>query len=192
MAAAAPALGVAPEEGRRTIAYVFWHVPAPGVDPARYESRLAAFHRVLARSGIPGLIASRAERVRGAPWLGGAGYADWYLVRDMAALGDLNRLAVAGAAGEAHAAVAALSGPGAGSVFALVRGDGDARTAWWWLTKARGVAYDAFYASLPATAALWRRQMVLGPTPEFALAGEATPPAGGEAVRTEHTPVAVP
>ncbi|MCL6595076.1 MAG: hypothetical protein K6V73_02560 [Firmicutes bacterium] len=167
-------------------------MPARGVDPARYESRLAAFHLALARAGVPGLIASRAERVRGAPWLGDAGYADWYLVRDMAALGDLNRLAVAGEAGEAHAAVAALSGPGAGSVFALVRGDGAGRTAWWWLAKARGIAYDTFYASLPATVTLWRRQMVLGPTPEFALGGEAAPPSGVEAVRTEHAPVAVP
>jgi hypothetical protein len=41
-----------------------------------------------------------------------------------------------------------------------------------WLAKAKGMPYPDFYASLPPTRFLLRRQMVLGPAPEFCAAGE--------------------
>jgi hypothetical protein len=160
------------------LAYVFWHKPRDGVDPAVYEAHLATFHAALG-------LRSRAERVRGAPWLTGDGYADWYFAEDWEALGDLNRLAVSGGAAGPHAAVAALMGWGAGSVMALVRGGTDFQSVWRWLVKPPGMPYEAFYASVPPQATLWRRQMVLGPVFEFAMAG-ASGDGAMEAARTEH------
>jgi len=40
------------------------------------------------------------------------------------------------------------------------------------------VAYADFYAGLPPAAAVWRRQMVLGPAPEFCAAGALEVPGG--------------
>jgi ribosomal protein S18 acetylase RimI-like enzyme len=168
------------------LAYVFWHAAAAGIDPEGYEERLAAFHAALAARGVPGLAAHWAERVRDAPWLQGPGYADWYVVRDFAALGELNRLAVSGVAQAPHAAVAAWSDRGAGSLLALVRGEVGHRPVWRWVARPRGLPYDAFYAAVPAAATLWRRQLVLGAVPEFALAGDGPTPAGQGVARTEH------
>lgn len=156
------------------IAYLFWHRPGAGVDAARYEARLAAFHAALA-------VPSRAERVRGAPWMAGDGYLDWYFLPDWTALGALNRAAVSGAVEGPHAAVAGLAGWGAGGVVALLAGDRAFQTVWRWLSKPDGMTYAAFAAALPAGGTLWQRQMVLGPQPEFALAGD-----GAEGVRTRH------
>jgi hypothetical protein len=156
------------------IAYLFWHQPSAGVGAARYEARLAAFHAALA-------VPSRAERVRGAAWMAGDGYLDWYFVPDWTALGELNRAAVSGAAEGPHAAVAELAGWGAGGVAALVAGDRAFRPAWRWLAKPDGMTYGAFTARMPAGATLWQRQMTLGPQPEFALAGDGT-----EGVCTRH------
>ena len=41
-----------------------------------------------------------------------------------------------------------------------------------WLAKPRGTPYPDFYAGLPQTPFLLRRQMVLSPGPEFCGAGE--------------------
>jgi hypothetical protein len=39
-----------------------------------------------------------------------------------------------------------------------------------WLAKPKGMSYADFYAALePVRGSLWRRQMVLGPTPEFGI-----------------------
>ncbi len=156
------------------LAYLFWHRPRTGVDASEYEARLAAFHAALG-------AASRAERVRGAPWMDGDGYVDWYFVTDWADIGALNQAAVTGAAGVAHAALAELTGWGVGGVMALVTGEHGFRRAWRWLAKRDGEAYPDFHARMPAGGTLWRRQLVLGPHPEFAAAGEGT-----EGARTAH------
>jgi hypothetical protein len=41
-----------------------------------------------------------------------------------------------------------------------------------WLSKPRGVSYPDFHASLPAEPFLLRRQLALGPAPEFCAGGE--------------------
>jgi hypothetical protein len=81
-------------------------------------------------------------------------------------------------AAEAEARAAAA---GAGALYRLVRGEpegiepavAEARFAAW-LTKGKQRTYDELFASLePLTTqpgvSLWRRQMVLGPAPEFCL-----------------------
>jgi len=106
-----------------------------------------------------------------------------------AALGVLERAAVARGHETAHAAVAAHSGPGRGGVYELVEGDAQpaasARAVW--VTPAAGRARLSLEALLgdgidPARDGLWRRSLVLGPAPEYCvLAGEE--PAGVAATR---------
>jgi hypothetical protein len=173
------------------LAYVFWHWPKPDLSPAEYEQLQRAFHAALAAAKPTGFVRSTPLRVDGqAPWLKTAGaggahvpaYADWYLVDDFAALGPLNTQAVSGVCEAPHTAVAHAMALGAGSLLTL-HGEPPVpdvattrHTAW--LTKPRDMPYADFYAAVatvtPPTS-LWRRAMVLGPTPEFALLA-ATPP----------------
>jgi hypothetical protein len=170
------------------LAYVFWHAPAAGVE-AEYEAHLGRFLAALEAARVPGLIRCWTERVDGAPWLAGPGYADWYLVESFAALGTMNHAAVTGTVGAAHDRIARLAGPGAGSILGLVRGDGGPAARWVWRSKPRGMSYEAFYRTWPAAVTAWRRQLVLGPTPEFALAdGPALTLEPGDVV-THHTVV---
>jgi hypothetical protein len=67
-------------------------------------------------------------------------------------------------------------GAGAGSLLHLSDAAADEAGARWatWLSKPTGVPYDPFYQRLAPVrgrdgGSLWRRQMVLGPTPEFCL-----------------------
>jgi hypothetical protein len=162
------------------LAYVFWHRPADGVAAGEYETLLAAFHDALAASPPAGFRQSCAFRVSGAPWVpgGGSGYEDWYLIEHAAALDPLNQAAVTGPRQRPHDVVAARAGWGAAGLY-LLRGGapafgelGQAR----WFSKPPGRAYDSFYHEISQSAgaepwALWCRQMVLGPTPEFCIHG---------------------
>jgi hypothetical protein len=144
------------------LAYVFWH-SASG-DVAAYEERLRAFHDVI---GVP----SAWFRVSGLPWIpGGDGYEDWYLVEDWAALGALQDRAVSGARRELHDAAAAGTAWGTAGLYALRRGEPILRTVRFaaWRSKPAGLGYACFEPSLPG-AAVWQRQMTLGPSPEYAL-----------------------
>jgi hypothetical protein len=141
---------------------VFWHRPADPADPARYEARLAAFHDRLRSDPPAGFRGSAAFRV-GVPWIDGAGYEDWYLVDDWHSVGVLNAAAVDAVHQHDHDAVARDAGAGAGGLFALKAGDLDLReagsAAW---THRPPPTPDGDYA-------LWQRQMVLGPAPEYCL-----------------------
>lgn len=168
------------------IAYVFWHRPAPGVAAARYEKLLMAFHQTLAGDPPQGFLGSGVHRLPRVPWLplqeGGGGreweaYEDRYLLDGSAGLDALDRAAVTGARETAHAAVAALAGQGAGGLYRCRReGAGaEGRSDALWLSKPRGQPYPEFLAELDTIAAegvaVWQRQMVLGPAPEFVLLG---------------------
>jgi hypothetical protein len=155
-----------------TLAYVFWHRPA---EPADYENALARFHAALAADPPAGFVASAALRLHAPPpWLPGAGpvYEDWYLVTDWTAVGALDAAAAAGSRAPTHDAVAHASGDGAGALYGLVSGPArppeGGRTAW--LSKPAGVPPAAFHATLAGQ--VWRRRMVLGPAPEYAVVGE--------------------
>jgi hypothetical protein len=161
-----------------TLAYVFWHWPEPDAPVAEYEGSLLEFHVLLAGSGVEGFIASASFRIRGVPWANGGGeaYADWYLLEGSFALDPLNEVAVSGRRRASHDRAAHLAAGGAGGLLRLREGDPDLEAARveTWISKPKGMSYADFYGRLgPAVAGgaeLWRRQMVLGPEPEFCLA----------------------
>ena len=146
----------------RLLAYVFWHRPAESIDPAAYEARLAAFHDRLRADPPPGFRGSAAFRVD-VPWIG-AGYEDWYLADDWHSVGVLNAAAVDAVHRADHDAVAREAGAGAGGLFALKGGDLP-------LERAGAAAWSSDHPPEPGRGgfALWQRQMVLGPAPEFCL-----------------------
>jgi hypothetical protein len=160
------------------LAYVFWHWPARDLTAEEYEQLQRAFHTALAQARPDGFQRSIVFRVDGAaPWLGGSpAYADWYLVDGSAALDPLNVAAVSGICEQPHAHVAHAMAAGAGSLFGLRDNDPelDAARLATCLTKPRSMPYETFYAAAAGLtsferSSLWRRQMVLGPTPEFIL-----------------------
>src|SRR5918912_1762370 len=162
------------------LAYVFWHWPAGGIATDEYEHLQQQFHRGLAEAGITAFEGSTAFRLDGqAPWLGGSpAYVDWYLLQSSAGLDALNEAAVAGLRKGPHDMLARAMGAGAGSLLqartpVTFEDLTKARNATW-LAKPRGMPYDPFYQRLAPVStqhgvSLWRRQMVLGPTPEFAI-----------------------
>jgi hypothetical protein len=189
-----------------TVAYVFWHRPGAGVVPEEYEGWLERFHGRLAAVPIAGFGRSYTLRVPELGWLAGGGYEDWYLVADFAALGELNRAAVDAARLSSHDALArTVSGRhGAGGVYGLAFGTagaaagaaaGGVTSGGWagWFGKRHGVGYAELRAELRelveagAVSAVWQRQMVLGPAPEFRV--EA---AGPVQLRGAELAVAVP
>jgi len=124
------------------------------------------------------------------------GYEDWYLLEDFAALGVLGEAAVGRGHRTAHDEAARRSGCGVGGLYGLLEGD---RSEIGQRAAALGNASLSIWISRPPgrppgskqrmlgellgdgmdrrQASLWRRQLVLGPAPEFCLlAGE--PPAG--------------
>jgi hypothetical protein len=125
----------------------------------------------------------------------GVAYEDWYLLEDYAALGVLGEAAVGRGHRTAHDQVARRSGTGAAGLYALLEGDhaklaqrpgvlGEAPLAIW-IARSPGRPPGSQSGMLgellgdgmdPRRASLWRRQLVLGPAPEFCLlAGEAPP-----------------
>jgi hypothetical protein len=162
-----------------SLAYVFWHQPRAAA--ADYEPPLVDFHEALRRSPVEGLLGSRSFRVPALPWLADGGYEDWYVVSDFAALGRLNEAAVDSRHMGAHDAVAALAGGAVGGLYALMAGDallGHRFAAWF--GKPGGMAYADLLVTVgvrdselpPGAVALWQRQLLLGPAPEFVLTGE--------------------
>ena len=158
------------------LAYVFWHWPHPGVDTAKYVDHLIAFHQTLAANKPAGFQGSRVFRIRGASWLDtkGDAFEDWYLLDDSAALDVINHAAVSGPCEEPHNLVARQAAGGTAGLYSLRLGQAlDARYAVW-LAKPDGVSYPDFFATLEpiivnAQAALWGRQLTLGPTTEFVI-----------------------
>jgi hypothetical protein len=159
------------------LAYTFWHWPRANVPAADYERRQRAFHAALAAHAPAGFRCSWTSAVA-APWA--AGYEDWYLVDDYGALGTLNDAAVSRARAAAHDAAAALAEGGTGGLYALRAGEPLSRPAHaHWFAKPAGLGYaDAVTELAPVVkevgGALWMRQLVLGPAPEFCL--QATSP----------------
>lgn len=160
------------------LAYLFWHWPSADADLAEYEQRLRDFHGALELPGSRTFRLERAPYGRPRP----RAYEDWYPVAGWGALGELNERAVSGARKAPHDEAAARAAGGAGGVYALLHGDVDAPVAEaHWLAKPEGTPYARFHEELAAAvpdAAIWQRQMVLGPAPEYAVlaAGPVTVP----------------
>jgi hypothetical protein len=180
------------------LAYLFWHRPQDGAATATYERAHVAFHRSLAHARPAGFLGSVALRVADLPWLGPAAappdpsaeegllaYEDWYFLEDYAALGVLNEAAIGRGHRTAHDDIARRSGPGAGGLYGLIEGQratppavtslavwvaGPARARRYEIGELLGDGIDPDHASL------WRRQLVLGPAPEFCLLTPELPP----------------
>jgi len=179
------------------LAYVFWHRCREGTDIEAYEQALIAFQRSLARMPPVGMRGSAVFRVGALPWsvgaaLGeepggvtaGAGYEDWYLVEDYAALGVLGEAAVGRGHRTSHDRAARGLGWGTASLYRLLEGDArsvsgaGAASSATWVSRPLGSPERPLAELLgdgmdPAHASLWQRQLALGPAPEFCLlAGE--------------------
>jgi hypothetical protein len=180
------------------LAYVFWHRPLDPAATEAYEEAQVCFHRSLARTPPVGLCGSAVFRVARLPWLAPAAgveaqpaYEDWYLVEDYAALGVLNEAAVGRGHRTAHDELARRFGAGSGGLYGLIEGDrsqigqhasplGEASLAIWvgrppgsrrrMLGELLGDGMD------PRHASLWRRQLVLGPAPEYCMLASEAPP----------------
>jgi hypothetical protein len=176
------------------LAYVFWHQPRDGSEVAGYEDAQIGFHHSLAHSRPVGFLGSACYRSGELPWLGGdPGYEDWYFVDDFAALGVLNEAAVGLGHRTAHERVARHFGAGAGGLYGLIEGraiDSLASvvqtTVAIWVARPAGSQRLALGEMLgdgmdPAHASLWRRQLVLGPAPEFCLLAAEAPSGVGPA-----------
>lgn len=172
------------------LAYVFWHRPTAGIDAGDYERDQDGFHRSLAARPPDGFRGSACLRAPELPWLDAAGlddsagYEDWYMVDDWAALGVLRQAAVAGGHRTAHDRAARRFGAGTASVMRLCEGaaaPAAARLAVW--VSVSGSPQEVEIAGLllgdgmDADAGLWRRELALGPAPEYCVLG-VTEPAG--------------
>lgn len=160
------------------LAYIFWHWPQANVDRDLYRTHLIEFHQTLQRNRPSGFHYSTVFQISKVPWIktSGSAYEDWYLVEGSAALDPLNDGAISGACEEPHNRVAREAADGTAGLYRLRDGTldlGDARRATW-LSKPAGMSYGKFYESTHPIikdhgAALWGRQMTLGPTTEFCL-----------------------
>jgi hypothetical protein len=179
------------------LGYVFWHRPHDPDGIAAYERALLAFHRSLARVPPVGFLGSVAVRVEQLPWRAaastepseaqgdGGGYEDWYFVEDYAALGVLNEAAVGRGHRTTHDDVAQRSGLGVGGLYGLIEGHRppplDTTSLAVWVAGSPRPGRSALAELLgdgidPRSASLWRRQLVLGPAPEFCLLAPKQPP----------------
>jgi hypothetical protein len=200
------------------LAYLFWHRPREGVPAGDYERALETFHRSLYRRPPAGMTALASYRLAELPWQArdtpagppdaiaqdppeglclAPAYEDWYLVADYGSLGVLNEAAAGRGHRSRHDDVAALAGPGAGGVYALLEGEpgapalAAAGVAVWVVTRPQASVAGALAHGLGpaellgdgmdgATSSLWRRQLVLGPAPEFCLVAPEPPPGARE------------
>jgi hypothetical protein len=188
------------------LAYLSWHRAAAGVEQPAYEQALERFHRSLAHRPPSSFRGSAAFRVAELPWLaanpgeaggGGqasrpragegvrserAGYEDWYLLDDWAAVGVLEEAAVSRGHFTAHDRVAGLAGTATGSVYRLIEGCArlDGASIAVWVSRAPGHEHPSLAALLgdgmePELGGLWRRCLGLGPAPEFCLLAAEAP-----------------
>ena len=162
------------------LAYVFWHWPRPGIDLAAYEANLRIFHQTLTANKPPGFQNSTVFSTNGSDWLDTKGpvFEDWYLMDDSAALDRVNEAAVTGACEQPHHAVAKDAAGGTAGLYRLRQGTAELsnKSVAVWFSKPDGVSYREFFARIDEEnfkgAALWQRQMTLGPTREFCLLSE--------------------
>ena len=159
------------------LAYVFWHCRKPSIARADYEASLQRFHRVLAEHAPPGFSHSVCLAMNGGAWAndGGDAYEDWYLVDGSSALDPLNDAAISGRRQAPHDTAAAGAAGGTAGLYRLRHGDAaaDPRIAYWF-AKPAAWSYAQLYEQLGDViarggAALWGRQMTLGPALEFCL-----------------------
>jgi len=162
------------------LAYVFWHAVPDVLAIAEYEEKLLHFSRALANAQIPGLLGGASYAISQTPWLGEPGYEDWAWLEGSWVLDTLNERAVSGAMEQPHNAIARMTKHGGfGALYYLVAGNHSipASSKVVWLSRPRGVNWRDIMPTIMQSAnsevAVWRRQMVLGPSTEFAVIGSS-------------------
>ena len=157
------------------LAYFFFHWKLDNVAAADYEQRLRDFHAALKSAPSDGFTHSWSVATNGIPWAnnGGDSYEDWYIVRNSADLDPLNDAAISASRKVPHDRAAAGTAGGSAGLY-RVRG-GEMLTLprfTAWFSKPEGWNYPDFFERLSPMyepgAALWQRQMALGPG-EFCL-----------------------
>ena len=159
------------------LAYVFWHWRRPTATVGDYEAAQRRFHAALAAAPPTGFLRSFSVAFQGAPWAAdrGEAYEDWYLLDGSAALDPLNAAAISASRQAPHDAAAALAAGGTAGLYSLRQGASvGAPAELTWFAKPDRMTYRDLFAVLePLTgqvgAALWCRQMTLGPALEFCL-----------------------
>jgi len=160
------------------LAYVFWHAVPDVLATAEYEKALLYFSHALANAKIPGLLGNASYAINQTPWLGEPGYEDWAWLEGSWALDTLNERAVSGAMEQPHNMIAQMTKHGGfGALYYLVAGNhkipADSKVMW--LSRPRGINWRDIMPTIMKSAnsevAVWRRQMVLGPSTEFAVMG---------------------
>lgn len=167
------------------LAYLLWHGPRQEADLDAYQRAAERFHRSLRHAPPAGFRSSSLMRIEAPPWLAaGSWFEDWYLLDDFCALGVLGEAAVAAGHRSSHDDIARRYGSGAGGVYKLIEGrcQTAAHELSVWVTRPAGAVAPGLGDMLgdgmdPQRASLWRRQMVLGPAPEYCLLA-SEPPAG--------------
>jgi len=157
------------------LAYVFCHWKRDDVAAVDYEQWLRDFHGALRSTPPAAGFNSWSVALTGASWAnnGENSYEDWYLVRGSADLDPLNDAAVSAARQVPHDLAASAAAGGTAGLYRLRAGhaSGVPRFALWF-GKPAGWSYGQLFERLrPLTdgAALWGRQMTLGPAREFCL-----------------------
>jgi hypothetical protein len=173
-----------------TLAYVFFHRPRGGVTPPQYARALVRFHSALARARPTGFRESAALWCGRAPWKEGRIrpiYLDWYVLDGFHALDPIRAVAYRPPWVRLHRAIARRSSDGWGSLYATagpaqVPGRAD-RLRWFSSSPATKDWLRRSPPGGPAGGTLWRRQLALGPAPEFCWAASGpVPPALRHAV----------
>jgi len=160
------------------LAYVFWHWRGSIVNRSTYEEHLIAFHQSLFDDPPKDFLGSSIFRSSKLPWgkVRGEVYQDWYLIKGFEALGWLNEGAVSGSHKIPHDLIATKNKGGTGGLYRLLKGSPDFAESQkiFWFSKPRGEGYGEFTQQLDdlmvhGNQNLWKRQMALGPAPEFCL-----------------------
>jgi hypothetical protein len=158
------------------LAWIFWHSRFTHVSEEEYRATLAAFHATINAAPPEGFLGFRTLRYESVPWLSSAAevFEDWHLLHDSAALDRLDDAAIAALRKDAHTRIARLAATATAGLYRLRAGSPlPEAMRCTWLDKPRGESYETFIASLKNAAAVWSRQMVLGPTPEFCIESRA-------------------
>jgi hypothetical protein len=163
------------------LAYVFWHRRKEEVPENEYEEKIIRYQRSINESKLAGFEGSVVLRIDKAPWFSknSEGYEDWYPVEGSEILDRLNDFAVTNGRKSPHDDLAHLATDFRGGLYQLRMGplrSASGRYATWF-SKPAGTAYEKFYDDIAGyvgtdgARTLWRRQMTLGPTPEFCIIG---------------------
>jgi len=172
------------KSGGTVIGYAFWHIAEDESNYSLYEETLIRFGEALSESNIPGVLGCASYAIHETPWVDEPGHLaapsheDWVWLTDSSVLETLNDRAVSHDMAAPHGAIARITKHrGFGSLYYLVDGEHSmlSDSTVYWLARPRGVDWHEVMAAIVSSTCskvcVWRRLMVLGPAPEFAIVG---------------------